>query len=216
MTTFKMHMKNSEMLRCECVCKALNKKGFKSIACKNAEEAVGIIIDLVKDAKTIGIPGSVTLREIGLIEELEKRKCIVYQHWDPNLTPDKINQRFLDANSAEWFITGCNAVTIDGQLINIDGKGNRLSAMMWAPGKIIYVLGVNKICADVDSAIKRIKNEAVAPNSARVGMSPPCVKIGKCVDCDSPERGCRVTSIMDYPPFGRECHVIIVGEDLGY
>jgi len=216
MNTLKEYMKISELKRCEYVCKVLNKKGFKAIACITAEEALCTIVDLVKGAKSIGIPGSVTVREIGLLAELEKHDVTVYQHWDPCLTSDKLNQRFWDANNSEWFITGCNAVTMDGQLVNIDGKGNRLSAMMWAPGKIIYVMGVNKICPDVDSAIKRIKNEVVQPNSARVNMAPPCVEIGRCVDCSSPERGCRVTAIMDYPPFARECYVILIAEKLGY
>lgn len=216
MTTLKEHMKKSELVRCENVCKSLNKRGFKAFACNSKEKAVNNIIDLVKDSKTIGIPGSVTVREIGLLSELEKLNVNVYQHWDPNLTPDKVNQRFLDANSADWYITGCNAVTLDGQLVNIDGKGNRISAMVWAPGKIIYVMGVNKICPDIDGAIKRIKNEAVPPNSTRVNMAPPCVEVGRCVDCNSPERGCRVTAIMDYPPFGRECYVFLIAEELGY
>lgn len=205
-----------ELVKCHEVSKVLNAKGFRSYVFADCQDAVERIIDLVKSAKTIGIPGSVTIRELGLIERLESEGLVVYQHWDPNLAPDQVNCRFLDANNADYFITGCNAITMKGQLVNIDGRGNRVSAMMWGPGKIIYVVGSNKICSDVEGALDRIKNQSAPPNSARVGTNPPCVAQGKCVDCRSPERGCRVTTIMDYPPFGRECYVILIAKRLGY
>lgn len=216
MAALEDYLKEGSFTRCESVCKALRDRGFKAEAFRTGKDAVEFVMKLIKREETVGVPGSVTIREIGLMDELKQQGNTVYHHWDPTLTPEKLTKRFLEANGADWFVTGCNAVTQDGQLVNIDGKGNRISAMVWAPGKIIYIMGVNKICADIDSAIKRVKNEATPPNCARVNSAPPCVKAGKCINCNSPERGCRVTAIMDYPPFGRQCHVIMIAENLGY
>ena len=202
--------------KCGSVSAALESKGFKTILCQDGEAAVKAVMDLVSPGQTVGIPGSVTVRELDLINKLSEKGCTVFQHWDPDLAPEDRKDRFINANTSDWFITGTNAVTMDGALVNIDGVGNRVSAMAWGPRKIIYIAGVNKICNDVPSAITRIKNEATPPNTVRVGGKTPCVELGRCVECNAPDRGCRITSIIEYPPMGRECYVVLIAESFGY
>ena len=113
-------------------------------------------------------------------------------------------------------MTSANALAMDGTIVNIDGTGNRVGVMAWAPGKILYIIGVNKIASDVDSALKRARSIASPPNAVRIGMKTPCTAVGRCMDCNSPDRICRVVTMMERAPIGRECHVIIVGEELGY
>jgi hypothetical protein len=115
------------------------------------------------------------------------------------------------------FLTSSNAITLEGQLVNIDGSGNRVNAMTFGPRKAIVVAGVNKIVPDLESAIRRIKEIAVPMNCKRLNYSPPCMAAGKCVDCRVPQRACRITSIIEWrPPFFSDYLVILVGENLGF
>jgi len=115
------------------------------------------------------------------------------------------------------FLTSANAVTIDGTMVNIDGNGNRVAGMAWAAGKIIYVIGINKVCpGGLEAAIARVKNFATPPNAMRLNIKTPCASLGYCVDCDSPERVCRAMLVLERAPQGRQSHVIIVGEVLGF
>ena len=207
---------DSLVRKCKTVGAALESKGFKTILCPDGEAAAKAVLDLVSPEQTVGVPGSVTVRQLKLIDKLTEKGCKVYHHWDPNLAPEDRKERFINANTYDWFITGTNAVTMDGALVNIDGVGNRVSAMAWGPGKIIYIAGVNKICVDVPEAIARVKNEAAPPNTARVGGKTPCVELGKCIECHVPDRGCRITSIIEYAPMGRECYVVLIADSFGY
>lgn len=192
----------------------LQKKGYSAIYVSTKEEALDAVLKIIPKNSSVGIPGSVTIREIGAIEALKDR-CTVYQHWNPALTPDERLEVCQQENLAEYFLTSANAVTRDGIFVNIDGNGNRVAAMAWGRNEIIFVIGVNKIAGDLDSAIARART-ATPPNVLRLNGETPCTKTGYCVNCDSPKRVCRALLILERPPFGRKVHVIVVGEDLGY
>lgn len=199
------------------LCAALIANGYKTAEyAATAEEAAALATALIPDGVTVGIPGTVTARELGLVDKLADKKCTIYQHWDPNLKPEDRSKRLLEENLSDWFVTSSNAITLDGKMINIDGTGNRVAGMAWAPGKLLYIVSLNKVARDIESGIQRSRDVATPPNAIRVGGAPPCTKIGYCVDCNSPDRTCRVVTIMERAPFGRECHAIIVGEHLGY
>ena len=132
------------------------------------------------------------------------------------MTREERKAALIGELEADWFVTSANALAMDGTIVNIDGTGNRVGVMAWAPGKILYIIGVNKIASDVDSALKRARSIASPPNAVRIGMKTPCTAVGRCMDCNSPDRICRVVTMMERAPIGRECHVIIVGEELGY
>ncbi|MDL2297876.1 lactate utilization protein [Synergistaceae bacterium OttesenSCG-928-D05] len=198
------------------LCKTLEKRGFKAQYAATAEDAKNIIAALIEDGASVGVPGTVTVRQIGLMEALAAKGCKVVHHWDPALTREARLKVLMDEMNTDWYVTSSNAVSMDGSLVNIDGTGNRVAVMSWALGKIIYVIGVNKITGDLESAMDRARNIASPANAIRTGAQTPCTKLGHCIDCDSPGRICNVFTIIERCPIGRECHVIVVGEDLGY
>ena len=201
----------------ETVCKKLNSLGYKARFVENKETALKAALELIPEGASVGVPGTVTVREIGLIGELEKRGSKVSVHWDPDLKPEGKAARFLEELSSDWFVTSTNALTADeGVFVNIDGTGNRVGAMAWAPGKLLYIVGINKITPDIVSGLKRVRDTATPPNVIRLNGKAPCASVGHCVNCNSPDRVCRIVTMMERPPIGRECHVIIVGEELGY
>lgn len=208
-------VKNAEHLG-STLCKALEKRGFIAQYAATAEDAKQAIAALIPEGASVGVPGTVTVRQIGLMEELEKKGCKVIHHWDPSLTPETRKQALKDEMDADWFVTSSNAVAMDGTIVNIDGTGNRVAVMSWSLGKIVYVFGVNKVMGSVEAAIDRAFNVATPPNTIRTGGDMPCGKAGRCIDCDSPKRVCNILTLIRGCPFGRECHVVIVGEDLGY
>ncbi len=193
------------------------KKGFHAEYVDSSEEALEKVLSLIPEKTSVGISGSVSVREIGAVEALQKRGNLVVQHWDPSLkTPEERTKRLLEEISCEVHLTGTNAITKDGMLVNIDGTGNRVAAMSWGPGKIIFIVGINKICPDLETAIRRVRDAATPPNALRLKVDTPCAKTGYCVNCDSPNRVCRALLVLERPTLGRESHVIIVGEPLGY
>lgn len=201
----------------ETVCKKLNSLGYSAWYVKNKEEALKAALKLIPEGASVGVPGTVTVRQVGLIDELKKRGSKVSVHWDPDLKPEGKAARFLEELSSDWFVTSTNALTADeGVFVNIDGTGNRVGAMAWAPGKLLYIVGINKITTDIPTALKRVRDAATPPNVIRLNGKAPCASVGHCVNCNSTERVCRIVTMMERPPFGRECHVIIVGEELGY
>ncbi len=201
----------------ETVCKKLNSLGYSARFVNNKDEALKAALELIPEGASVGVPGTVTVREIGLIEELKKRGSKVSVHWDPDLKPEGKAARFLEELSSDWFVTSTNALTADeGVFVNIDGTGNRVGSMAWAPGRLLYIVGINKITPDLGTALKRARNTATPPNVIRLNYKVPCAAVGHCVNCNSHERVCRIVTMMERPPFGRECHVIIVAEELGY
>lgn len=198
------------------VCKALEKNGFKAEYAEDADEARRMALGMIPDGASVGIPGTVTVRQIGLPEALAEKGCTVTHHWDPAQTPAERKAALIAENLSDWVVTSSNAVTADGRLVNIDGTGNRVAAMSWAPGKILYIVGVNKITPDLESAVKRAHGEATPPNALRLGRKTPCAVTGLCANCSSPDRLCNILTVIERAPIGRDCRVIIVGEDLGY
>lgn len=198
------------------VCKALDARGFRARYAATAEEACEAVRELIPAGAVVGVSGTVTVREIGAMEVLSEKGCKVVHHWKPGLTPEERKATLMEEFNADWYLTSANAITKDGVLVNIDGTGNRVAVMSWALGKLIYVVGINKIAGDIDSAVDRARNIASPPNARRTGADTPCTKLGYCVDCNSPQRICNIFTVIPHCPLGRECHVIIVGENLGY
>ena len=198
------------------VVKALEANGFKADYAPTSEEAVKKVLELVPEGSVVGVPGSSTIRELGLFETLQARGCKIFEHWDPSLAPEDKSQRLEDEITSDIFLSSSNGVTLNGKLVNIDGTGNRVAAMAWARNRIIFVVGINKVSRDVEAALQRIRDVATPLNAISKGADLPCVKTGFCVDCRVPGRYCRATLVLERVPLGREAHVIIVGENLGY
>lgn len=189
--------------------KNLENRGFTAKYFPTAAEASAYLAAEIK-GKTVGIGGSITARDLGLYELLAENNT-VHGHWQiPG--PETIEK----ANHAEVYITSANALTENGEILNIDGRGNRLAAQVYGDKKVYYVAGVNKICPDFDSALDRARNVASVKNAARFGLSTPCQIDGKCHDCRSPQRICNALIVHWAPMMGMEAEVVLIGEDMGF
>ena len=193
--------------------KNLEKKGFRATYCETRTEAGQILLSEIQDGETVGIGGSMTIKELDLLDALGRKNCAVHWHWLPGANNKETRKLAADANI---YLCSTNAVTQNGELVNIDGFGNRAAAMFFGPGQCIIVMGRNKMVADYDAAIKRIKENPCPKNAARMNLDTPCAKTGRCNDCASTHRICNVTTIISHPPGGRDVHIILVNEEMGY
>ena len=198
---------------------ALRKNGFEALYVPTKEEAVSKILDLIPEKALVGLGGSVTLREMGLPDALRKRGNRVADHWEARArgasAEEELGTRRQHLNS-DVFVTSSNAITETGELVNIDGGGQRVAAMIFGPRKVIVVAGINKIAEDADDGVKRARNVAAPINARRLNRKTPCAVSGRCVDCDSAERVCNITTVIHRRPRDTNLTVILVGENLGY
>jgi len=195
----------------------LTENGFEVLIVQNAEEAAKAALDMIPAGVDIGLGGSMTVRALKLDEALRARGHEVHDHWLPGRSPEEQRQVFRKQVGAPVFLTSVNAVTMDGKLVNIDNTGNRVAAMIFGPEHVIAVVGKNKIVADVHEAVFRAKNHVASANAKRRNSKTPCAADGECRDCDSPDRLCRVTAILEKKTRGvAKFTVMLVAEDLGY
>jgi L-lactate utilization protein LutB len=196
----------------------LKKNGFASLYVPSKEEAVKKVLDLIPKNAKVGLGGSVTMREIGLVKALNERGNILADHWSPGISKEDARKARHNQLTSDIFLTSTNAVTMDGKLLNIDGTGNRVGAMIFGPRKVIIVAGVNKIVQDLDEAMKRVRNVATPMNAKRLESKTPCYFTGICVEdkCQLPERLCHIITILERRPNETDTTVMIVGERLGY
>lgn len=177
--------------------------------------AQDLIIGAIPRNSTVGIGGSVTIKELDLEKKLTNKGCQVIWHWRASNEEESIEMKRL-AMLTDIYLSSTNAVTLDGRLINIDGSGNRVASMVFGPKKVIIVLGVNKIAEDLESALYRIKKYACPQNARRLNINTPCAMKDYCNDCKSSERMCNITMIIEGKPSHTDFRVVIVGENLGY
>jgi hypothetical protein len=189
---------------------------FKALYVKRRQEAVEEILKYITPKQSVGAGGSVTIRELGILGQLEARGHTLYDHWKPGVPKENILGIRKSQMTSDLFLGSVNAVTMNGELVNIDGVGNRVNSTIFGPGKVILVAGYNKIVEDVQEGIKRIKDIAAPINARRLNIDVPCAKLGRCVDCNSPNRICRVVVIHERKPSLTDILVILVGEELGF
>jgi Uncharacterised ACR, YkgG family COG1556. len=198
------------------IVKALEKNHFTAVYFPRRDEAVKHILDMIPPEASVGVGGSWTIQELGLCDILEERGNTVFNHNKPGLTPDESLALRRKELVSDVFLTSTNAITLDGKLVNVDGAGNRVAAMIFGPQKAIVIVGTNKIAKDTEEAEQRIKLYAAPINNKRLGRPNPCTTTGECMDCQSPGRICNVTTIMHKKPFAIDIHIVIVGENLGF
>ena len=199
--------------------KALSKNGFEALHVPDKEEAVSMVLEMVPEGAIVGLGGSITLREMGLPEALRNRGNEVADHWEARergASPEEVLDIRRTQLNSDVFITSTNAITEAGELINIDGGGQRVAAMIFGPRKVIVVAGANKIARDLEEGLHRARNVAAPINAKRLNRRTPCAVTGTCSDCDSEERICNATTIIHRRPRNTETTVILVGEKLGY
>lgn len=198
------------------IAQALTERDFEAVAVPDVVRANETLLHSIPHEATVGIGGSVTVRELGVIEQLEARGNEVIHHWQPGLTEETDRLIRKKEGMADYYLTSANAITEQGDIINIDGIGNRVAHMIYGPADVIIIAGHNKIVSDIDAGIARSKEIAAVLNAQRVGSKTPCAKTGKCVDCDAPGRICRVVTIIQYRPWQTRIKVVLVNEKLGF
>lgn len=189
--------------------------GFGVKYFENSKAAVNALLDEIAPEKSVGFGGSMTIDELKIYEMLKERGNPVYWHFRLEKDLDRVSV-LKQAASADIYLSSSNAITESGSLVNIDGTGNRLSAMLFGHEKVIIIAGVNKIARSLDEAFIRIKNVAAPLNTKRLKRDTPCAQVGKCMNCDVPDRVCRATLIIDRQPGGVPITIYLINEGLGY
>ena len=191
----------------EVVKKNLEARGFAVTVCETAAEAAEYLNKAIDD-KTVGIGGSLTIKELDIHNKLVLHNE-VYWHWLGGQTDRKL------AAGADVYLTSANGLAETGEIVNIDGTGNRIASTLYGHEKVYFVIGRNKLAPTYEEALWRARNIAAPLNAKRLGRNTPCVKTGRCHDCSSPERICGMLTVHWRAPGGMETEVILVNEDLG-
>ncbi|NCB44370.1 MAG: lactate utilization protein [Clostridia bacterium] len=209
----------------------LIKNNFKAYYCPTLEEAKTQVLSLIPKESTIGFGDSHTIFALALEEELEKMGCISIPHTcavNANAFREKIPGFQILANQqetkeilmqylvADVFMLGANAITMDGQIINIDGAGNRIAGSIYGSERMIFIAGANKLVRDVEAGLTRTRDEAAQMNNIKYDHELSCNKTGLCQECTSQYRNCNITAIYHKQPEAGDFHVIIIGEELGF
>ena len=206
-----IHLEKRNEIFAETVIKGLKSRNMTGYYAKNKEEALKLALGLIEKGSSITMGGCMSAKEIGLISALEEGD---YHFIDrTKLEP---REALLAAYDADIFLSSANALTDDGILVNIDGNANRVSCIAQGPKKVLFIVSMNKICSDLDSAMKRARNIAAPANAQRFDIKTPCKLTGKCTDCKSQDTICCQFLITRYSRHTERIHVILVNEELGF
>ena len=204
-------VKRNELLA-QKVIKGLQSRNMTGYYAASKEEALARALSLIPEGSSVTMGGAMSAHEIGLVEAL---KAGNYRFIDRDVMADK-RAAMLAAYDADFFLTSANAMTEDGEMVNIDGNANRVSAIAQGPKKVLVIVGMNKICGDLDGAMKRARNVAAPINAQRFGLNTPCAKTGACMNCKSPDTICCQFLITRFSRHADRIHVILVNDELGF
>ncbi len=203
--------KRNELLA-QTVIKGLKSRNMSGYYASSREEALRIALELIPEGSSVTMGGAMSAHEIGLVDALKNGN---YHFIDRDAYEDK-RAAMLAAYDADVFLSSANAITSDGVMVNIDGNSNRVSAIAQGPKKVVFIVGMNKVCGDIDGAVKRARNVAAPTNAQRFGLSTPCSKTGSCMNCKSPDTICCQILITRYSRHTDRIHVILVNDSLGF
>jgi len=172
--------------------------------------------ELIPEGSTVGSGDSATLEDLGIFDYLKNGNYIFYDKHRQGLTSEEKRKLYINNFSADIFISGANAITEQGEIINIDGNGSRVAPMIYGPRKVVFVIGTNKLTEDWESGLKRARQIAAPLDARRLGKDTPCVKLGKCVDCNSRDRICNSFVTLSHQFDSKRIHVIIVQGNWGF
>ena len=195
----------------------LEKRRFEASYAETAVQAKEEVLALIPENSSVYRCGTMTLAQMGFWEEVAELPGVeLMDPYKPGLTPEESFEVRRSGLLADVMVASSNAVTLEGQLVNLDATGNRVAAMCFGPKKVILVVGLNKVVADLDAARQRVKHWAAPINAIRLKMETPCTKTGLCSDCNSPKRICNMWVVHEKHFIKDRIHVKLVGEDLGY
>ena len=194
------------------VIKGLESRNMTGYYAGSTEEALKQALALIPEGSSVTMGGCMSAKQIGLVQALKDGD---YNFIDRDAMEDK-RAAMLAAYDADFYLASVNAMSEDGQLVNIDGNANRVSAIAQGPKQVIFIVGMNKVCDDLDGAMKRARNVAAPINAQRFDLQTPCVKTGSCMDCNVPDTVCCQFLITRYSKHPGRIHVILVDEHLGF
>ena len=203
--------KRNELLA-QKVIKGLVSRNMTGYYAASREEALTKALSMIPEGSTVTMGGGMSVHEIGLPKALQEGN---WNFIDRDQIEDK-RAAMLAAYDADVFLSSANAITEDGILVNIDGNSNRVSAIAQGPRKVLFIVGMNKVCDDIDGAIKRARSVAAPANAQRFGLSTPCAKTGSCMNCKSPDTICCQFLITRFSRHPGRIHVILVNDFLGF
>lgn len=212
-----MFLNEATKLRAQTIIKGLEKRNMEGVFCETKEDALTKALSYIEEGSSVTWGGSMSISEIGLMDAV---KNCNYEIIDRSVAKNYDEQReiFSKAVLADYYLMSSNAITLDGELINIDGTGNRVACLTYGPKNVIMIVGMNKVVNDVEDGIKRVRNFASPPNTLRLGLKTPCSMTGRCGDCYGDTCICSqivVTRRQSAAMRGR-IKIILVGESLGY
>ena len=205
------NMKKRNERLAQTVIKGLQSRNMTGYYAEDKEAALKQALELIEENSTISMGGCMSAHEIGLVQALQEGN---YQYLDRSKMEPR--EGLLAAYDSDVFLSSANAMTSDGILVNIDGNSNRVSCIAQGPKKVIFIVGMNKVCDDLDSAMKRARNVAAPANTQRFEVKTPCKETGKCFDCKSPDTICCQFLITRYSRHTGRIHVILVNDHLGF
>lgn len=196
--------------------KAMETRHFEAYYCATAEEAMAKVNVLIPDGSSVTWGGTMTVRDMGIPEQLKRRGTL--DVWDRDLasTPEEKEEIYHRAFHADYYLSSANAISEDGIIVNIDGNGNRVAAITWGPKHVIFVVGMNKVAQDVQAALQRARSTASPINAARFDINTPCQADGRCHNCHSPQSICNYVHFLRNSSKPGRIIVVLVGENLGY
>lgn len=198
------------------ILKTFEKRGFEGCYCATKEEAAEKAMSYVKPGMSVSFGGSMTLAECGFTDALKARTDITLLDRGQAQTPEEVTEIYHKALSCDCYFMSTNAISMDGQLVNTDGTGNRVAALIYGPKNVILVVGMNKAAATLEDAQTRVKALASPPNCIRLDRKTPCAATGVCHDCFGPDCICSQTVITRRSAIPGRIKIILVGEELGY
>ena len=203
--------KRNELLA-QKVIKGLQSRNMTGYYAKDREEAKRIALSLIPEGSSVTMGGALSAHEVGLVEAVNTGSF----RFIDRAAYENPREAMLAAYDADWFLSSANAMTEDGVLVNIDGNANRVSCIANGPKHVLFIVGMNKVCSDIDGAMKRARNVAAPINAQRFGLNTPCSKTGACMNCKSPDTICCQFLITRFSRHKDRIHVILVNDTLGF
>ena len=197
------------------VIKGLESRNMKGYYAADKEDALKIALELIPENSSVTMGGAMSAREIGLVDAIKNGKYHFIEREGASTDEEK-RKATLEGYDADYFLASANAMTEDGVIVNIDGNSNRVSMIAHGPKHVLFIVGMNKICDDVDGAMKRARNVAAPINAQRFDLNTPCAKTGSCMNCKSPDTICCQFLITRYSRHTDRIHVILVNDNLGF
>lgn len=208
--------KRAYRLQAEHIIGKLNQRNMKGYYADTKDEALSLVKEkFLTKGVSVAWGGSMTLKETGVMEYLENSECVIYDRMKA-ATPEE--QKAMKANiiNADYFLMSTNAITLDGELVNIDGMANRVSFLCYGPEKVLILAGMNKVVSGVEEGLRRVRDIASPPNAVRLNKNTPCAVNGRCGDCLSADCICSQIVVTRRSTLPDRIHVILIGEELGF